>query len=196
MARERLASHPVKLLTTGQVARAFGVAPATVAGWHDAGMIVGHRLPSPKGADAGDHRRFRRSDVLAFASSHNLPLLLDGADHEFLAGVVLCCTADAKIVDALRASRDLAVHQVLGLAELGFWAARLLPGWVVIDRALAGRDEVRAAWEFLRRQVPGLQLIAVLGEDDPGDGYPPGVRLACRPFDAARAVAVLLGKEG
>ncbi|TDN73844.1 MerR-like DNA binding protein [Pseudonocardia autotrophica] len=50
-------------LTTGDLARHFGVAPLTIARWADAGLIPCQRLP------ARGHRRFRPADVEALARS-------------------------------------------------------------------------------------------------------------------------------
>ena len=47
-----------RLLTTGEVARAFFVDPKTVTKWADAGKLAHVRTP-------GNHRRFRESDVFA-----------------------------------------------------------------------------------------------------------------------------------
>lgn len=38
----------VRWMTTGQVAKYFGVAPGTVTKWIDSGMIAGMRLPGSK----------------------------------------------------------------------------------------------------------------------------------------------------
>ena len=47
------------LMTTGQVAEAFGVGPTTVRRWHERGQLVGVELPSGQ-------LRFRREAVEAF----------------------------------------------------------------------------------------------------------------------------------
>ena len=54
--------------TVGDVAAALGVAPRTVCGWMDRGLLKGYRLA------VSTHRRFRPADVLAFARRHGMPV--------------------------------------------------------------------------------------------------------------------------
>lgn len=48
--------EPDRLLTPGEVAELFGVDPATVTRWSNAGRLRARRTP-------GGHRRFRASEV-------------------------------------------------------------------------------------------------------------------------------------
>lgn len=56
------------VLTTGQVAKLLGVAPATVNKWFDSGKLPGFRVPS------SNHRRIVRGDLLRFMRLHGLPI--------------------------------------------------------------------------------------------------------------------------
>jgi len=50
--------HTGELLSTAQVAIIFGVGPATVTRWANAGLVASVRT-------LGGHRRFRRSEIYA-----------------------------------------------------------------------------------------------------------------------------------
>ena len=58
-------------LTPGQVARMLGVSPKTVYRWATAGRI-------PCVVTLGGHRRFRRDDIAAVASSMGMDAGRDG----------------------------------------------------------------------------------------------------------------------
>lgn len=62
--------HP-SVLTTGEVARIFAVAPRTVAKWFDSGLLKGWLIPGSK------DRRFHLDDVRAFAEAHGMSRCLE-----------------------------------------------------------------------------------------------------------------------
>ena len=63
-------------VTTGQVAKLFGVSPRTAANWFDAGRLKGHRLPGRgRGANAGE-RRYWLSSCVELAEAHGIPITL------------------------------------------------------------------------------------------------------------------------
>jgi hypothetical protein len=61
-----------EVLTTGDIARMFRVAPRTAGKWIDSGMLRGYRIPAANGRP-GD-RRVRREDAIAFANEHGIPI--------------------------------------------------------------------------------------------------------------------------
>jgi hypothetical protein len=65
-AAEGLATK-MQILTTGDLATAFGVSRLTAQKWIDSGLLKGHVVPG-----RNDRRALLR-DVLAFAAAHNLP---------------------------------------------------------------------------------------------------------------------------
>jgi excisionase family DNA binding protein len=56
------------IMTTGDVAALFRVAPRTIAKWFDKGHLKGWRIPGSQ------DRRFRRADVLSFGIEHGMLL--------------------------------------------------------------------------------------------------------------------------
>jgi len=60
---------------TGEIAKTFGVAPRTVAGWVDSGMLPGFRVPPTTADGKGARSRVvTMSDAIAFAKKHGLPM--------------------------------------------------------------------------------------------------------------------------
>lgn len=55
-----------ELYTTGQVARICGVAPRTVSGWFDSGLLKGYRIPGSQ------DRRIPREDLMVFLEVHGM----------------------------------------------------------------------------------------------------------------------------
>lgn len=56
------------IMTTGDVARLFRVAPRTVGNWFDKGLLPGYRIPGSL------DRRFHRARVIAFGIRHGMLL--------------------------------------------------------------------------------------------------------------------------
>lgn len=185
---------PHKLLTTGQVAKALGVAPATVARWYDLGKLAGHTLPAGTTKKPRGERRFRRSDVIAFARQHGLPLALDGYDSPDPGGVLVACSQDAGVLGALARFGELIVHPATCAADVGFQAARLLPEMVLLDLVVLSRWEALEAAACLLRRIPTLRVVLVVNEDDPGQGYPAGAAVVGRPLDPAALASALVGR--
>ena len=57
-----------RYLTTGQVARACGVASRTAAKWIDSGLLKGFKIPGSR------DRRVAEADLLEFKKVHGIPL--------------------------------------------------------------------------------------------------------------------------
>jgi excisionase family DNA binding protein len=54
-------------LTTGDIARMYGVSARTVAKWIDNKWLKGFKIPG------SEHRRVSHANLIAFAKRHNLP---------------------------------------------------------------------------------------------------------------------------
>jgi excisionase family DNA binding protein len=61
------AGSEVVMLTTGEVARIFGVKSRAVRKWADAQLLTVHRT-------LGGHRRYDESEVLALAAKLRVPM--------------------------------------------------------------------------------------------------------------------------
>src|SRR6478752_7170204 len=59
---------PMKVFTTGQVAKICKVAPRTVSKWFDSGRLKGYRIPGSQ------DRRIPREYLIRFLKEHGMPL--------------------------------------------------------------------------------------------------------------------------
>src|SRR6059058_4059621 len=59
---------PMKVFTTGQVAKICKVAPRTVSKWFDSGRLKGYRIPGSQ------DRRIPREQLIKFLKEHGMPL--------------------------------------------------------------------------------------------------------------------------
>mgnify|MGYP002622568967 FL=1 len=57
----------MKAFTTGEICKHCGVAPRTVHGWIDRGILKGFRIPGSR------HRRVLERDFLDFLKEHKIP---------------------------------------------------------------------------------------------------------------------------
>jgi len=62
------------ILTTGALAKLFGVAPRTAVKWLETGLLKSYRVPG------STHRRVLRSEAVAFAKRTGTPLVGDIKD--------------------------------------------------------------------------------------------------------------------
>ena len=151
------------VFTTGQVARACGVAPRTVAKWYDTGRLAGYRVPG------SDDRRFPRARLAAFMAANGMAdalAALGGASARVALGVE-CGVPPGPPGWEVRAgvghafglydaAADAAVRAVLVHASVGLGAARAFAAVVRAKRGacrpvlvlLAGADDLRAVEGF------------------------------------------------
>lgn len=194
----RLASAAV--LTTGQAAAVCGVAPRTVSKWFDAGLLRGYRLPAcpraPRGG-AGDacDRRIPRADLAEFLVRNGMAVALarlglgpDGTRLVALAGLV-ALEAGAVHSGLPAGWRCEAVGSLFGL---GLLLGGVLDAVVVLDASL-GRSDVLAAGAWLRGAMPGVRLVGLASEDDPG-AWPGFDAVLRRPCGADAVLAAVKGE--
>lgn len=179
--------QPSSLMTSGEVARAIGVSEKVVTRWGDEQLLPYCRLPSKTGNF--EHRRYRSFEVVAFCRENNLPFHFDGLDEPALGGAVVLASRDQRLIDALH--QKFILHHADCSAEAGYQVARLLPGQLILDTAVVPRYEAREAASYLHRRIPRMRIGFVLGDDDPGEGYPEYVRCLGRPFGSEQILSVL-----
>lgn len=176
-----LRRKPVPLLSSGEVASAFGVSRAIVGRWADAGELPAHRLPTMPGKPGPGERRFRIEDVRAFALKHGLPCDLGGLS-------ILACTQDQDVLAALASAHGATIEKASSAADLGWLAGVRKPGFVVLDRVILSAWEVSETAAVLRRRLPGVRLAVLLVEDDDESAMPCGLGLFRRPWTADELV--------
>lgn len=122
-----------QLMTTGQCAKLARVAARTMAGWIDAGLVKGFRLPGSQ------DRRVYRPDLIRFLRESGYPVADDGvvATHP---PVVVFGQPDAVAAGLTAAFAAVGVGVVAlsdatpcGWLDLGLVAARVKPAAVVLD---------------------------------------------------------------
>lgn len=149
-----------ELLTTGQVAKAAGVAPRTASKWIDSGQLPGYRLPTAQHRHGA--RRVKRSELLEFLRANGMP-----TDH--LERCVLLVSDDDELVGQVRAlvegaGRTLATEA--GTFAAGLVFDRLAPSAVIVDLGV-GRAGCLALAESVRRESgDAVRLVAVAAEDE------------------------------
>ena len=149
------------VLTTGQIARLFGVAPRTVAMWCDTGRLRHDRLPG------SDDRRVRRAEAIKFAEENGIPTPpgLDDTPAVLLAGY----GGPALALGGCR-TRSAPTAFEAGLAAAGAW-----PTVAVIDARGLGTQSARELSRVLAAAKQPPVLVGVRTEDDAADW--PGVRV-------------------
>lgn len=138
-----------QFMTTGEIARALGVAPCTVSKWVDSGMMEGFRLPGSL------DRRVYRDKFEAFCRTY-------GMRPEGERPVVLIVTADAFFSESLAklaAARGF-VAECVGDEpfEVGAGCARRAPETVWVDVA-AGIERMERLEAFVARSCPATRVV-------------------------------------
>jgi two-component system response regulator RpaA len=159
-----------KSLSTGQIAKICDVAPRTVAGWIDSGLLPGYRIPlsrpGARGFKPGDSpRRVYAKDLAKFLHDRGMGRLLEG---EKTVATVLCvglgCLWCGSLAEAL--PEGWAVERAESVWEAGgaYWRTR--PAAVVLAYAVMAADCREIAAAVLRENPPG-RCIAIRPEDKP-----------------------------
>lgn len=160
-------------MTTGQVAVCLGVAPRTVSGWMDSGELPGHRIPSRGSSNRPWHRRFYRSDVLAFVRKH-MPMAHRAIAALSDAGetVVLLvgfgdglAQAVAKAHQVEAGEQPIRVERAATLFDAGLMVGELEPAVVAVDLSL-GRAESLDLTRTTRAKLREVIMVAVAYEDE------------------------------
>src|SRR6476660_8966094 len=155
---------PMKVFTTGQVAKICKVAPRTVSKWFDSCRLKGYRIPGSQ------DRRIPREYLIKFLKEHGMPL---GDLEDEAMAKVLIVAQDQILIENLR--RELPVERQfkVGVAASGFGAGiqaeSFHPDCIIVDFSI-GRVEALQICQNLRKNVDFSEtiLIALL----PDDGSP------------------------
>lgn len=170
-------------LTSGEVAKMFGVAPRTVVKWHDAGKLSGFRIPGV--AQLGGDRRFPLRSVLDFARRNGMPYVLPSRFRGKQDGV-FALSADPKV-------QAITACTTATLADAVWQIAETNPGIILIDRHLYSRFEALSLITLVSREAPSTRLV-VLGLEEETvserDAYAPALVVA-RPFDPTDLVSLI-----
>lgn len=160
------------LLSTGELAAALGVGPASVIRWIDSGILRGHRLPST--GHGGTYRRVTLREALRFAAAHGLvteDLVRLAADVGLTVPwlpAALVITADRlNPADFTGADVTVSGNQI----QTGFVLAQRAFDLILVDCAI-GRSEARSLGRFLRDVRRHVATGAIVSEDDqPADWH-------------------------
>lgn len=154
------------LLSTGELADALGVGPASVIRWIDSGILRGHRLPST--GHGGTYRRIALREALRFAAAHGLvteSLVRLAAD----AGLTVPWLPAALVItlDRLRPEDFVGVDVTISGNQIqtGFILAQRAFDLILVDCAI-GRSEARSLGSFLRHVRQHVATGAIVSEDD------------------------------
>ncbi len=176
------------ILTTGDIARLFRVAPRTVQKWSDEGLLVGYRIPG--GGACANHRRFHVSDVRNFARKYGIRM----KDDRYVCVEILFIGLPSPLVITLveTLGNEFRLATVKDLFSAGLLMSTERPEVVVFD-FLLGRSESFTAAEQVREISVFSNVIALAGEDDGFlvDNVFPFDVVLHRPFDPSSLIAVI-----
>jgi excisionase family DNA binding protein len=147
-----------RLLTPGDVARLLSVSPVTVRQWAAQGWLKASRT-------AGQHRRFRESDVLEFARERGLTLAVP--EHETRR--LLLVQDDPQLTAFVTAVlEDFAGVLEVQTADNGFDAGRKVEAWrpdiLLLDLTVPGIDGFTLCSQVVSDpKTRGTRVIAMTG---------------------------------
>src|SRR6476659_1408624 len=119
---------PMKVFTTGQVAKICKVAPRTVSKWFDSGRLKGYRIPGSQ------DRRIPREYLIKFLKEHGMPL---GDLEDEAMAKVLIVAQDQVLIENLK--RELPVERAFRTStaasgfEAGIQAESFHPDCIIVD---------------------------------------------------------------
>src|SRR3954469_1154339 len=174
---------PMKVFTTGQVAKICKVAPRTVSKWFDSGRLKGYRIPGSQ------DRRIPREYLIKFLKEHGMPL---GDLEDEAMAKILVVGQDQVLIENLK--RQLPVERSFKVAvaasgfEAGIQAESFHPDCIIVDFSI-GRVEALQICQNLRRNPEYAEtiLIALLPDDGASTSFDRSTinETFKKPFDAA-----------
>ena len=149
---------PMKVFTTGQVAKICKVAPRTVSKWFDSGRLKGYRIPGSQ------DRRIPREYLIKFLKEHGMPL---GDLEDEAMAKVLIVAQDQVLIENLK--RELPVERAFRTStaasgfEAGIQAESFHPDCinVFIGSPWTAHDRVAPASSFVsttRKLLPPIGM--------------------------------------
>ncbi|HEY4690176.1 MAG TPA: helix-turn-helix domain-containing protein [Anaerolineae bacterium] len=152
-------------MSTREVAHMYQVTSAAVLNWIHTGKLKAYATP-------GGHYRVAREDLDAFAREYSPPpaprslpsdlrLLLVGADHDFF----------ERLRNAVQFRWPLAqVEHACTEFEVGWWLARLRPGYIVIQPDRVSVDLLEHCRSLVGEGLHETSLVELGGNTDDGLG--------------------------
>jgi excisionase family DNA binding protein len=174
---------PMKVFTTGQVAKICKVAPRTVSKWFDSGRLKGYRIPGSQ------DRRIPREYLIKFLKEHGMPL---GDLEDEAMAKVLIVAQDQVLIENMK--RELPVERAFRTTtaasgfEAGIQAESFHPDCIIVDFSI-GQLEALQICQNLRRNSEFSEtiLIALLPDDSSTANFDRSSinETFKKPFDAA-----------
>src|SRR5690349_2181331 len=152
---------PMKVFTTGQVAKICKVAPRTVSKWFDSGRLRGYRIPGSQ------DRRIPREHLIRFLKEYGMPLgdLEEEGWHK-----ILIVGAEQLFIDRLREmlpeEDDYKYEVAYSGFEAGIQAESFRPDTIVIDLAMGRTEGLQIAQNLRRKEEYRDTLIIALASED------------------------------
>jgi excisionase family DNA binding protein len=156
---------PMKVFTTGQVAKICKVAPRTVSKWFDSGRLKGYRIPGSQ------DRRIPREYLIKFLKEHGMPL---GDLEDEAMAKVLIVAQDQVLIENLK--RELPVDRSFRTAtaasgfEAGIQAESFHPDCIIVDFSIGQLEALQICQNLRRNSEFGETILIALLPDDSSTG--------------------------
>jgi excisionase family DNA binding protein len=152
---------PMKVFTTGQVAKICKVAPRTVSKWFDSGRLKGYRIPGSQ------DRRIPREYLIKFLKEHGMPL---GDLEDEAMAKVLIVAQDQVLIENLK--RELPVERSFRTStaasgfEAGIQAESFHPDCIIVDFSIGQLEALQICQNLRRNAEFGETILIALLPDD------------------------------
>ena len=143
----KILESPMKVFTTGQVAKICKVAPRTVSKWFDSGRLKGYRIPGSQ------DRRIPREYLIKFLKEHGMPL--GDLEDEAMAKVLI--VARTNVIENMK--RELPVERAFRTTtaasgfEAGIQAESFHPDCIIVDFSIGQLEALQICQNLCRNGV-------------------------------------------
>src|SRR3954462_7904623 len=152
---------PMKVFTTGQVAKICKVAPRTVSKWFDSGRLKGYRIPGSQ------DRRIPREYLIKFLKEHGMPL---GDLEDEAMAKVLIVAQDPVLIENLKrelpAERSFRTTTAASGFEAGIQAESFHPDCIIVDFSIGQLEALQICQNLRRNSEFGETILIALLPDD------------------------------
>ncbi|MGE4198632.1 MAG: helix-turn-helix domain-containing protein [Phycisphaerales bacterium] len=149
---------PLRVYSTGRIARICGVAARTVSKWIDSGALPGYRIPGSM------DRRVSYRNLVRFLERNHMEDALAALTQT---GRILVIGAATEFAMSLRSrlaeDETITVDTASSGIEAGFTTARLLPNYLVIDAAIGRIETVQLIQCVVASEKQGRLTVLVVG---------------------------------